>query len=248
MSNPPFLIGESIRFGWRTLRAHSALVFEVVLTLLGLQVAQSIVAKVLAHTALGLLSSIVLTILLVVAGIGATLIALKLARDEAAVYGDLVVSWSLLVRYILSQLLAGVAVFAPLLVGGLLILSYLAFFGTTHVPGQVIGVYSGGVGGILGMGIVGLAALATAIYFALRFSLARFAVLDGARPKQSLEKSAVRMRGAKWRMLGFVVVIVGLNIVGALALLVGLLVTIPISTIAYAHVYLQLKAHVEAKS
>ena len=43
--------------------------------------------------------------------------------------------------------------------------------------------------------------------------------------------------------LGFVIIIALLNIAGMLLLLVGLLVTIPVSMIAYAHVYVILHEH-----
>ncbi len=45
------------------------------------------------------------------------------------------------------------------------------------------------------------------IYFALRFSMVRFAVLDGAGIVGSLEKSGDLTRGVKWHVLGFLVVI-----------------------------------------
>ena len=80
------------------------------------------------------------------------------------------------------------------------------------------------------------------IYFALRFSMVRFAVLDGAGVMESFEKSTKLTDGYKWQLLGFFAVIVLINIVGALLLMVGLLVTVPVTMIALAQVYLKLKA------
>ncbi|MDE1924809.1 MAG: hypothetical protein KGH79_01350 [Patescibacteria group bacterium] len=197
----PFSINESLTFGWTTLKAHSALVFKIVLTLLALQVAYAIVTKVLAGTALGFLAAIVLFIAEVVLGIGATLVTLKLAKGEYTTYNDIVPPARLAWRYVLASLLAGL-----IIVCGLILLI---------IPG---------------------------IYVILRYSMVRFAVLDGAGVAESLRKSAAMTRGVKWHLLGFFVVAILLNIAGAILLLVGLLVTIPVTMIAAAHIYTKLLA------
>ncbi len=79
------------------------------------------------------------------------------------------------------------------------------------------------------------------IYFLVRFSMVRFAVVEGAGIMESLTKSSEMTKGVKWRLLGFLLAMMGLNILGAIFFLVGLLVTVPVSAIAYAHVYLKLK-------
>jgi uncharacterized membrane protein len=79
------------------------------------------------------------------------------------------------------------------------------------------------------------------IFVGVRLILVRFAVMDGARPFESLHVSWNTTRGHFWRMLGLILVLVGINIVGAMLLLVGLLVTVPITVLAMAHVYHKLK-------
>ncbi|HVV15086.1 MAG TPA: hypothetical protein VHD55_01655 [Candidatus Paceibacterota bacterium] len=81
------------------------------------------------------------------------------------------------------------------------------------------------------------------IYLSLRFSMVRFAVLEGAGVKESLKKSGAMTRGVKWKLLGFLLLCGLVNMLGAILLMVGLLVTVPVSTIAYAHVYRKLHAH-----
>lgn len=195
----PFSISESLRFGWHTLKAHSALVFKVVLTLLALQVAYAIVTKVLAGTALGFVAAMVLIIAEVVFGIGATLITLKLAKGERTTYNDIVPPARLAWWYVCASVLAGLIV-----VFGLILII---------IPG---------------------------IYFILRYFFVKLAVLDGAGITESLRKSAELTHGVKWHLLGFLIVIVLLNILGAILLLVGLLVTIPVTMLAYAHIYTKL--------
>lgn len=56
-------------------------------------------------------------------------------------------------------------------------------------------------------------------------------------PIEAMKESARITRGHRWKLLGLVLVIAGLNILGVLALFVGLLVTIPVSMLALVHVY-----------
>jgi uncharacterized membrane protein len=79
------------------------------------------------------------------------------------------------------------------------------------------------------------------IYFMLRFSMARFIVTEGARPLESLRTSTAVVQGHKWHLLGFLLVLLGINIVGAILLLVGLLVSVPVSMLAWTHVYRKLQ-------
>jgi len=200
MKHLPFLIGESLQFGWHTMRAHSALVFRVVLTLLALEVARAIVQKVLEGTALGLLATLVLVAATAVLGIGATRIALRLAQGHSAHYADIVPPMRLLWPYIAASLLAGLAV-----IGGLILLI---------LPG---------------------------IFVAVRLSMVRFEVIDGAGIKESLHKSWALTAGHFWWLFLFILLLIVLNILGALAFMVGLLISIPVTMLAYAHVYQKLK-------
>jgi uncharacterized membrane protein len=77
----------------------------------------------------------------------------------------------------------------------------------------------------------------------VRYSFVRFAILDGARIQESLSRSAVLTQDIKWHLVLFLIILVLLNILGAILLLVGLLVTVPVSMLAYAHAYVKLDVH-----
>jgi hypothetical protein len=79
------------------------------------------------------------------------------------------------------------------------------------------------------------------VFLLVRLSMVRFAVLDGADIVGSLRRSWHETHGHFWRLLGFFLALVGLNVIGAILFIVGLLITIPVSVLAYAHVYLKLK-------
>jgi hypothetical protein len=94
-----------------------------------------------------------------------------------------------------------------------------------------------------GLAVVGglILLILPGIFLAIRFAFVRFAAVEGADPVESLRVSWRATRGHWWHLLGFLLVLAAINILGALLLLVGLLVSIPVSMLAWAHVYHKLK-------
>ncbi|HYF13012.1 MAG TPA: hypothetical protein VD928_01795 [Candidatus Paceibacterota bacterium] len=195
-----FSIEESLRFGWKKTKAHSALVFQSVLTIFGLQVLHAIVANTLEETFVGVLALCLVIIAEIFVGVGITLISLRIAREESVSYRDILPPLKVVWNYLVASTLSG-----------LLVLLGLFLF---IIPG---------------------------VYFAMRYSMVRFAVLDlSNKPGAilgSLKKSSEITNGVKWQILLFTVVIIVINILGAVLFLVGLLITVPVTMIAYAHVY-----------
>lgn len=64
-----------------------------------------------------------------------------------------------------------------------------------------------------------------------------FVVEKGARPVAALAQSSAATEGVRWDLFVFVLVLLLLNILGALLLLIGLLITVPVSYLASARVY-----------
>ena len=81
------------------------------------------------------------------------------------------------------------------------------------------------------------------IYLSLRFSMVRFAVLEGTGITGSLKKSGKITDGVKWKLFGFIIIVALLNLLGLIFFMIGLLITVPVTMIAYAHVYQKLVAH-----
>lgn len=85
------------------------------------------------------------------------------------------------------------------------------------------------------------------VVWALRFGYAPFLVADaGHDPIEALRESARLTAGAKRQLLGFAVLALLVNLLGAMALGVGLLVTVPTTTIAAGHVMRLLQARAGA--
>lgn len=76
------------------------------------------------------------------------------------------------------------------------------------------------------------------IFLAILFMFVGYLVIDtGLGPKQALKQSALMTKGSRWKLFGLSLALVGINILGLLALVVGLFVTIPVSFLAVTHAY-----------
>lgn len=85
------------------------------------------------------------------------------------------------------------------------------------------------------------------LLFAVRYGFFGFLMVDKQmEPIAALKRSAELTRGLTAELLMFGLLLVGVNILGALALGVGLLATLPTSVIAAAYVYRRLLARSEA--
>jgi uncharacterized membrane protein len=80
------------------------------------------------------------------------------------------------------------------------------------------------------------------IFAAVRLQFFGFYVLDqGAGATEALQRSWETTRGVGWQVFGLDLALIGIIILGAIALVVGLLVAIPITWLALAYVYRQLE-------
>lgn len=79
------------------------------------------------------------------------------------------------------------------------------------------------------------------IYVMLRFQFYKFLVVDkGMDPIEALRGSAKLTEGHAWVLFGLLCISIVINILGLLALGVGLLVTVPMTMLAYTYVYKRL--------
>ena len=79
------------------------------------------------------------------------------------------------------------------------------------------------------------------VIVALMFMFNTFIVIDRTLgPIEAMKESRRITHGHKWTLLGFSLMLVLINLLGILALVVGLLVTIPVSSLALVSAYRQL--------
>jgi len=112
--------------------------------------------------------------------------------------------------------------------------------------GPVLAALFGPIGAIVSLVVsvvaVGLILLIVpGVIFSVRYMFYGYAVVErNARPLEAMAQSAAATRGAWWNVSLFGLAILLLNILGALLLGVGLLVTAPMSALAAAWVYRRL--------
>jgi uncharacterized membrane protein len=76
------------------------------------------------------------------------------------------------------------------------------------------------------------------ILLSIRLMFTSFLVVDqGLSPVDALGRSWAITQGSFWRLFVFLIVVVVVNVIGAIPLFLGLLVTVPTSIIAVAYVY-----------
>ena len=85
-----------------------------------------------------------------------------------------------------------------------------------------------------------------AIIWGIKFHFFSYFIVDkGEGPIEALKRSSSITMGAKWDLFLFALLIIGINILGLLALVIGLFATIPTSMVAIAFVYRKLLAQAE---
>ncbi len=79
------------------------------------------------------------------------------------------------------------------------------------------------------------------IYFSVKLQFVQYLIVDrGLGPMEAIQKSWKMTEGSFWNLLILDIILGAINVLGALALLIGLLWTIPTSSIATAFVYRKL--------
>jgi len=77
----------------------------------------------------------------------------------------------------------------------------------------------------------------------LGFGFCTYLVIDRAKgPIEALKESWHITYGHKWQLLGLTLILIAINLLGAMALLVGLLVSVPVSWLAFTHAYRTLQS------
>jgi hypothetical protein len=238
-----FSIQEAIRFGWHGVKSHSGVLFPAMLVVAVIQML-SMFFDSDAPTALDVSASIVLGVASVFVGTGLTQIALGIAQGHHVAFRQLFPHWRIAWNYFVAGLLSGLIVMIPIAVA--VGIGFLAVFftGGSAIFGGAPAAMTGMIiAGFVAAGAVIVGGVAAALYLGIRYSMVRYAVLDHHAIVQSLRTSWAMTSMHVWKLAGFLAVLGLLNVLGFVVLVVGLLVTIPISIIAYAHVYLKLKSH-----
>lgn len=100
---------------------------------------------------------------------------------------------------------------------------------------------------IIGVGTLLL--IVPGIIFGLMFMFYGYVMVEkGLGPIDALKESKRLTDGVKWKLFLFSLLVIGLNLLGVLAIIIGVLVTMTITFIALAHLYRQRTRALEASS
>lgn len=203
-----FSVEAAFRFGWETFRKRPGFFVGVTLIIGLVSFLTGAVAGMFGAGDGGIIGGAIQFLVSALVDLGVTTLMLKVYDSvESAHFGDL---WSpkLYIPYLGVTILVGIAV------GIWFVLSYIL--------------------GPLGM----LIAIIPAAIAALTFMFAKFLVVDRKLgPVEAMKESMRITKGRYGSLILFVIAIAVMNFIGALALLVGLLITVPVSGIAVVYVY-----------
>ncbi len=236
--NTTFSIQSFIKSGWQTFKTNWKFIVLAALATGVIEMILNALQEAFKRSSMGTASfvvSIFVTIIGLIIAIGWAQVILALNRNGSANWDTFKTNRIIFLRYIKSMIwyvlyfiMWTVIVVAPgLIIWGIV---YLV------LPANMI------VGIILGA-VIGAGFLAVAVYFAARYQFVIYAALDypELRSKAIFKKAGEITKGYLWKLIGFSIVLGLLNILGAICLLVGLLVTIPVSKLAQARAYDYLK-------
>ncbi len=227
---PRFSIKEALQFGWQTVR--NKLGFFI-----GLTVVFTLASVVLTpfqtyfsdQPIVSLTIAIVSIALTLVVDIGYMKITLKTYDNEQTDFPDLFRYYELSPRYFLCTVLYFILIFVVALIPGIIVFSV---FNLNERANDL---------GIFESLIIALLFILPILYVSLRFYFFSYFIIDQETgPIESLKRSAQLTKGQIWPLFLLFLVILGIILLGFVALLVGLFVAYPVSTLATTYAYRKL--------
>jgi len=246
MSTVVFSIRESIKAGWNLTIKHFWLLVGSFMFMVAMQVIPQAIMQVFFRGSMDSVRATIVRIpLLIILGllfyvinlvlqVGSTKMNLKIIRHEPTGFKELFTNNKYLVNFFLASLLYGLVILLAMI--PLILIAALFGFGflmsltksdTTHSL-----IYSlVAVTGII------LAAIPAA-YFSIKYEYFSYFLVDhNLGPVEAFKKSAQATRGIKLKLLVLPLALALVNLLGFLAIGIGLLVSIPITILANAYVY-----------
>lgn len=214
-------VGEALGFGWEAFKKRPWLFIGMVLVVALVSGVLSGLSPDPADTPFKVLLALAVVVLNVLLEMGLVAFALKAHDDvEKVKIMDL---WhpQRFWQYFATKILMGVIVAGPVF---LIVTAFLTM------------TVSAGMRALLLILLVAAAIWAVVASLSLIFST--YLVIDrGTSVIDALKKSVNMTKGHRWQLFFLALALLGINILGAIALLVGLFVSVPVSLLAVAHSY-----------
>ncbi len=242
-NNEAFPSSEAIKFGWQTMKKNIG--FFVIIFLIGLMVymVPDYVNKKIAKDAplLAFVIALAAWVLQMIISLGYTKISLKLCDEQKPEMGDLFSCYPLFLRFLLSGIIYSALCFLACL-PAFIAFSQMYFHRLPQLHGAKGALAAPFSPPLSILGSVGfLISIPLVIYVSVAFGFYVFFIVDkNSGPVEALKKSAQISRGKRFRIFLFFVTLTVINILGAVALLIGLVVSIPTTMVASAYFYRKL--------
>lgn len=237
MQNKSFSIRESFNYAWNTFKQHRSLFLKIIITLFLLQVVNALVSEGLKNVLplLYAIISVFLAVVGIILSIGIYDVFLKIYKGEEVSYAQIFARKDLFLRYLIGAILYGLIIFAILALIFLILISFFFVMDHSNIISVSIPTFIMGAMSFVGISVI------VFIWSLLFFCFWGWSLVDhnlGARA--SLKRSAQITKGNRLSLLSFIILICFFNILGFIALVVGLVVTIPMSYAAMSFVYKKL--------
>lgn len=231
MAQKSFSIGEAINFGWVTTKKNLKFLALTFFIIFIVNILFSSMGKQNPRDpGFPAIISLIGRFVEMLMGIGVIVIALKLIDKKKPDLKDLYRHYNLLIKYFLGTLLYGLIVGA--IPATIMIVTFVQQYAQTFKGAFSFPVISM---------VLLILSLPVVLYLAIRYSFYSYFIVDKKMgPIEAIKASGKVTKGNMWHLVGFGIVEAGVVILGALALGVGLLVAVPVVSIATAYIYRKL--------
>ena len=227
---PRFSIKEALHFAWQTVR--NKLGFFI-----GLSLVFTLASVVLTpfqtyfsnQPVVSLMLGILSIAMALIVDVGFMKITLKTYDNEHTDFPDLFRYYDLSPRYFLCTVLYFILIFVVALIPGIIVFNVFDL----NERANDLGVFE-----LLTIAILFILPI---LYCALRFYFFGYFIIDqGAGPIESFKRSAQLTKGQLWPLFLLFLALLGIILLGLVALLVGILVAYPVAILATTYVYRKL--------
>lgn len=214
-----FSIREAFRFGWKEFK-------KAPWVYIGVAVVIGFINSLGRVENMGIVASVVG----IAASLGVIKITLNAVDGKKPEMNDLFSQWNLFWKYLGMTLLLLAMIVIPVIVIGLIVLSmaHMAVVSPDLSPSPIL--------------FVIIAAMVVIIFMiGLRYMFTPYLVVDkNMKIMESFRKSSAMTKGYRWKLLGMMFFGLLINLLGVIALVVGVLITMMVTYIAQAYVYRKL--------
>jgi membrane-anchored glycerophosphoryl diester phosphodiesterase (GDPDase) len=227
-----------IKRAWETVKANLLTFVAAAAVLFVINVIFNAVTSVVEKNNMSLESGVLtLTTALIslIIGVAVTTALVRIARGAPVTMQALSISLSHVLRFVGVNILIGLIMLALVIpvVGAAIVLGITSFAGEMD-------------NGVIAFAAILIAAVIFIVYVGIRLSFAKYAVLDGTIGiVEALKKSWNITSGHIWTIVKLGLLSMLVVLLGALALLIGLFVAVPVVALAGAYLYVELSSQKE---